>query len=172
MKLFRKSTRLSSLLILTAAGLGVAVAIQAMPLKSAAGPAALSGSGPDQGKLKPCCIAGKYNGSREGTSGTCPEPKTENFTMQISQGTECDSAISGTIVGESDPSQVQNFTGTVTQSTKKGCCDIKGKFAGESEVTEFQGTFCRKGNKWSGSGTYKSTDANGVCTGTWKMSQI
>jgi hypothetical protein len=167
-----KFARFWTPVILAAVALGIALIIQAVPSAVASSPAGLSGPCLEQGKPKPCCIAGKYNGTREGVSGTCPEPKIENFTMQISQGDNCDSSISGTIVGDSDPTQIQKFTGTVMPSSNKGCCELKGKFTTATETTEFQGTLCRKGNKWSATGTYKSTDANGVCSGTWKMTEI
>ena len=172
MKKIGKSTRFRMPLILATAALGVALIIQAVPLAIAANPAEPSGPSLAQGSPMSCCIAGKYKGTRQATSGTCPGPATENFAMEIFQGKKCDADVWGTIVGDSDPSQIQKFTGTVSPSATRGCCDIKGKFAGENEVTEFQGTVCRKGNKWSGSGTYKSTAEGTVCSGTWKMSEI
>jgi hypothetical protein len=168
-----KPTRWRTLLLLAATGLGVALIVQAMPWTFATNSPAFSGLGLAQEGPRSCCIAGKYSGTRKDTrSATCPEPTTENFTMEISQGKKCEADILGTIVGDSDPSHIQNFTGTVTQSATRGCCDIKGGFSETGGKTEFQGTLCRKGNKWSGSGTYKSTRERFVCSGTWKMSQI
>jgi len=157
MKRKSRGTRYRALLILAAAALGAVLIIG--PILAQESP-------------KPCCIAGKYKGVRQATSGRCPEPATEKFTMEIVQGKKCEADIKGTIVGDSDPSQVQNFTGTVAPSATRGCCDIKGKFSGVSETTEFQGTLCRKGGKWVGSGTYKSVREGAVCSGTWKMSEV
>jgi hypothetical protein len=144
-----------------------------VPSSSAANPGALSGLALTEGGSSSCCIAGKYKGTRQDTaSGTCPEATTEDFTMEIFQGDKCASSIWGTIIGASDPTHVQNFTGTVTPSATRGCCDIKGSFAETGGGTEFKGTLCRKGNKWSASGTFKTTRTDATCTGTWKMSQI
>jgi len=171
MKKIGRSIRYRTPLILAAAGLGVALIIQAGPLAIASNPAGLSGLSLAQASPN-CCVAGKYKGTRQATSGTCPGPATENFAMEIFQGKKCDADIWGTIVGDSDPTQIQNFTGTVTPSATRGCCEIKGKFGNAREATEFQGTLCRKGNKWNGSGTYKSTYEGAVCSGTWKMAEI
>jgi len=168
----RKSTLRWTPLILAAAGLGIALIIQAAPSPIAPNPAGLSGLSPAQGSPMSGCVAGKYKGTRQATAGACPGPATENFSMEIIQGKRCEADITGTIVGDSDPTQIQKFTGTVAPSATRGCCDIKGKFSNEREVTEFQGTLCRKGNKWNGSGTYKSTYEGGVCSGTWKMAEI
>jgi hypothetical protein len=167
-----KSYRFWTLLVFAAAGLTIAMIIQAAPLAIAFNPAGLSGLSLAQEGPRSCCIAGKYKGTRQATAGTCPGPATETFSMEIFQGKKCEADISGTIVGDSDPTQIQKFTGTVTPSSTKGCCDMKGKFTTPTEVTEFQGIFCRKGNKWSATGTYKSTDAAGVCSGKWKMDEI
>jgi hypothetical protein len=173
MKKNEKSTLCGMLSMVAAAGLGVALIIQAMPLAFAGNPAALSGFGLTQGALMSCCIAGKYKGTRQDTaSRTCLEPTTEDFSMEILQGKKCDADIWGTIVGASDSSPIQYFKGTVTRSAIRGCCDIKGKFSEPGWETEFKGTLCRKGNKWSGTGTYKTTREGAVCSGTFTMSQI
>jgi len=167
MKIKEIRALLEVLAVIAALGLGVCLVLEATPpVKAASG--GISQSGPSS-----CCIAGSYKGKRTDTaSATCPEPTTEEFSMEISQAAGCGAGIWGTVVGASDPTHIQKFTGSVSRAPRRACCNISGKTGEPAEVTEFQGTLCRKAGKWSGSGTYKTTREGAVCSGTWTMSQI
>jgi hypothetical protein len=131
--------------------------------------------------LGPCCIAGKYEGSRKDNlpaTKTCPKPGSGKFSMEIMQDTACGSKIWGTITDLKDGTK-QKFEGKVTVKDK--CCYIEGVMkkpaataaAASVEETKFQGTLCKKDGKFVGSGeyaTFKGTLPG--CKGKWEMQQL
>jgi hypothetical protein len=94
--------------------------------------------------------------------------------MEINQNPGCGSDIWGKII--SADGTTNDFKGTVTAA--KECCSISGSFerpataSAPAEKTEFKGLLCKKGGKWIGKGTYKTTTGAIVCNGTWEMSQM
>ncbi len=125
--------------------------------------------------LGKCCIAGKYQGTQTRIASKTCKPETGKFMMEINQDPGCGSKIWGKIT--SSDGTTNDFTGTVTAG-EKGCCNISGSFArpptatAPAEKTEFKGLLCKKGDKWAGKGTYRTTTGTIVCNGTWEMSQM
>ncbi len=125
-----------------------------------------------------CCIAGTYVGEHsDGRSASCPDPKTEKFTMVINQ-TACGTTITGQVTDTRG--DVTNMVGDVG----KGCV-ITGRVSDAptsprgappritpaSEVTDFKGTMEKSPvtRKWQVTdGTYKSSSG---CKGTFRMGQ-
>lgn len=126
--------------------------------------------------LRPtCCISGKFRGHRADIlSRTCPTPKSDDFTMNISQEPRCGSKVWGDVQGDHDADHpAQKWQGTLKPSlTAKGCCELKGSFTNGTETVEWTITLCKKDGKWSGSGTYKQTNGAVVCNGTLTMTQV
>ncbi len=123
-----------------------------------------------------CCIAGEYEGYRKDAlppTKSCPKPEEGPFKMVIYQAERCGSKIWGKVTGEDG--SVQEFSGSVTPGTEKGCCNINGETTKKpGEVTRFKGTLCLKGGKWMGKGTYTTqrVPEGIVCNGTWEMKQM
>ncbi len=130
------------------------------------------GTPPPQPK---CCIAGKYQGTQTRIASKTCKPETGKFTMEINQDRGCGSKIWGRII--STDGTTQDFTGTITPG-EKGCCNISGSFArpatasAPAERTDFKGLLCKKGDKWAGKGTYRTTTGTIICNGTWEISQM
>jgi hypothetical protein len=123
-----------------------------------------------------CCIAGEYKGQHKDIpSKTCPKPEEGDFKMVINQDKGCGSKIWGKIINPDG--STQDFTGTVTLG-KDGCCNISGGWRKPAppgkpvERTDFKGFLCKKGGKWAGEGTYRTTRGSIICNGKWKMAEM
>jgi hypothetical protein len=125
-----------------------------------------------QGK---CCIAGKYQGTQTRIASKGCTAETGKFMMEINQDKGCGSKIWGKII--SGDGTTNDFKGTVTAGLK-GCCNISGSFGRPATATEpaertdFKGVLCKKGGKWAGKGTYRTTRGTIICNGTWEISQM
>jgi len=122
-----------------------------------------------------CCIAGKYRGSHAPNPlPNCPPPKSESFTMAISQAAGCGADVWGTIT---DPSgHVNGFRGTVRGGVA-GSCLIEASFSDPGHpgrVVSFRGAFRMVAGKWSASGTFTETGGTDPCkkNDVWKAVQI
>ena len=126
-------------------------------------------------RLKLCCIAGDYKGSQVHSQlPDCPLPKSENFTMAISQARGCGTDVWGTITSSSG--ELNKFKGTLSRGPK-GCCVLNASFSspGHPEhVVTLTGTFCRKLAKWTANGIYTEINSGDPCkqSGTWQLQQI
>ncbi len=122
-----------------------------------------------------CCIAGKYQGSQTANPlPNCPPPKSETFTMVISQAAGCGADVWGTITDASGT--VNRFRGTL-RGGATGCCLIEASFADPrhpGRVVSFRGRFCKEMGKWSATGTWAETGGTNPCKkgGVWKAAQI
>lgn len=116
----------------------------------------------------PCCITGKYSGSKTDT--VCKPgqtPKTGKFTMDITQTTRCGGTFTAKVTDAED-GKITTFTGTVVPGTPKGCCTIDGVSTSGTDSIHFKGTICKKILKWEATGGFESNK----CTGTWEMKQL
>ncbi len=123
-----------------------------------------------------CCLAGKYRGSHAPNPlPNCPLPKSEPFTMAISQAAGCGADVWGTITDASG--HVNRFRGTI-RGGATGCCLIEASFADPARpgrVVSFRGAFCRGvSDKWSANGTFTETGGGDPCKkdGVWKAVQM
>lgn len=123
-----------------------------------------------------CCIMGEYKGHHKDiASKTCPKPEEGDFKMVIYQDKGCGSKIWGKVINPDG--STNDFTGIVTVG-KKGCCNISGGWSkpaasgGPGERVDFKGLLCKKGGKWAGRGSYRSTRGTIVCNGDWSMTQM
>ena len=160
-----KTSRIRNLALLLVLGAAGVLAIFAAVTAASAG----------QDLRASCCVAGRFRGHRADTpSRTCPTPKADDSSMNISQELRCGMKVWGDVRGDHDADHpAQNWTGTVKPSlTKKGCCEIKGGFSKPGESVEWTITLCKKDGKWVGAGTYKQTHGLEVCNGTLTIHQI
>ena len=121
-----------------------------------------------------CCVSGKFRGHRADTaSPSCPTPKIDDFTMNISQERGCGPRVWGDVHGDHDTDHPpQKWEGTVKASlTHRGCCELNGGFTTLTDKVEFTIVLCNKLGKWTGKGTYKSARGAEVCNGTLTMTQ-
>ncbi len=119
-----------------------------------------------------CCIVGLYVGSKTDSPAPtrmCPAPEpTKKFSAVITQGAGCGAEVS--MVVTEPGGHVTNFKCTL--GTKIGdCCVIEGASTGGGDDIKIKGKFCRKGDKWVGSGTFTSKSTHKTCSGTWEMIQ-
>ncbi|HVN77289.1 MAG TPA: hypothetical protein VMT19_13305 [Thermoanaerobaculaceae bacterium] len=129
---------------------------------------------------KVCCIAGNYRGSQAPNPlPNCPPPKTESFSMTISQGPViqgCGTDVWGDITDASG--HVNHFKGTL-RAGERGCCIIDASFSDPGHpghLVKFTGTFCQDPamHKWHAKGTFTEANSGDPCKkgGVWKIDQI
>jgi len=122
-----------------------------------------------------CCVSGKFRGHRADiASPTCPTPKSDDFTMNISQERGCGTKVWGDVLSDHDADHpAQKWEGTVKASlTSRTCCELKGGFTTLTDKVEWTILLCKRIGKWTAQGTYKSTHGTEVCNGTLTMTQI
>jgi hypothetical protein len=123
---------------------------------------------------KLCCVAGDYEGFQiVYAKPNCPAPVKETFKMVIKQAAECGADVKGTIT---DPAGTVNFwTGTLSRSLRRGCCQLEGSFTTPSGNTvKFKGTICMASGKWQAKGTWEEIGSTDPCrgAGTWQITKI
>jgi len=125
------------------------------------------------GKL--CCVAGEYRGSNTPDPlPNCPVPKSETFSMTISQSRGCGSSVWGRITDSSG--HVNDFTGTLSAGRPRGCCVITASFSDPGHpghLVKFTGTLCKRLGKWHASGTFTEVNSGDPCKkgGVWEITQ-